>query len=68
MSDPLTVTVDGVAWHLYAFDFSTPDGVFSSSFYAVSDQHASLLLEELRETAVLRGRVMGVLDAGGADD
>lgn len=56
---PLSSQVNGHTWHLYSFDYESPDGRPSGYFYATSDDHAKLLLSELKETAVLVGQVMG---------
>lgn len=60
---PETVTVDGRDWHLFLFDFDTADGKFSSHFYAISFEHAVAILAEMKESAVLRGQVGGVIPA-----
>lgn len=57
---PLTVNCEGREWSLYTFDFDTPDGVFSSYLYAISFEHAAALLADLKETAVLKGRMISV--------
>ncbi|HEJ9974926.1 TPA: hypothetical protein ACHY14_000794 [Pseudomonas aeruginosa] len=54
----LSTWVDGRQWHLYSFEFKTPDGTFGSYFYAISDEHAAELLTDLKENAVLGGRIM----------
>lgn len=57
---PLTVNCEGLEWVLYTFEFDTPDGVFSSYLYAVSFEHAAALLADLKETAVLKGKMIEV--------
>lgn len=57
---PMSCIVDGRAWHLFTFDFKTPDGTFSSYFYAISAEHAAALLAEMKETAELRGQMIEV--------
>jgi hypothetical protein len=66
VSDPLSVRENGKTWFLYAFDYTTADGVFSSRFYAISDEHAQLVLQEIKETAVLRGRIVDEIPGGSA--
>ena len=56
---PLSSHVNGHTWHLYSFDYESPDGRPSGYFYATSDDHAKLLLSELKESAVLAGPVLG---------
>ena len=57
---PMSCMVDGRTWLLYTFDFNTPDGTFSSYFYAISDEHAAALLADMKETAELKGQMIGV--------
>jgi hypothetical protein len=47
----LDTVVNGRKWLLYSFDFTTSDGEFSTYFYAISDEHAAHILEELKATA-----------------
>jgi hypothetical protein len=44
-------------WDLYSVEFESPDGKFSISIYAISDEHAQLQVDAIRETAALVGRV-----------
>jgi hypothetical protein len=55
----LSPVVNGRTWRLYSFDFRTADGLFSSYFYAVSDEHAAHILEELKATAFNPSRIEG---------
>ncbi len=58
---PLVCGVNGRQWRLYTFDFTTPDGTFSSYFYAISDEHAAALLLDMKQTAELKGSMVGVV-------
>jgi hypothetical protein len=60
---PLECDVSGKRWYLYSFEYTTGDGRFSSHFYAISDEHAHIVMQELKETAVLSGRVQDIIDA-----
>ena len=62
IKQPLSCTVNGLEWSLYSFSFTTPDGWFSSHLYAISDDHARMLLEDLKTTAKLDGQVVGAGD------
>lgn len=53
----LEAVVSGRSWLLYTFDFTTADGEFSSYFYALSDEHAAHILEEMKATARNPGRL-----------
>lgn len=54
---PLRTECNGRQWALYSASYTTPDGRFAFYFYAISDYHAAMLLQELKETAVLDGRM-----------
>jgi hypothetical protein len=47
----LRPVVNGRTWRLFSFDYSTADGEFSAYFYALSPEHAAMVLAELKETA-----------------
>ncbi len=49
-------------WKLYAVDFDTSDGTFSTYLYATSQYHAELQVEALRDSARIRGEVKGVVN------
>ncbi|WXL23934.1 hypothetical protein WG219_11260 [Ectopseudomonas mendocina] len=57
---PLSVIQDGKTWALFSFEYSTPDGRFSSYFYALSFEHASYILAEMRRTAGDIGQLVEV--------
>lgn len=56
--------VDGRRWNCYAVEFQTADGVFTTYIYALSDDHAAMVLDELKSTAKVMGQV--VQSVGGA--
>lgn len=58
---PTETTVNGRRWQLYGVDYETPDGKFSFYIYALSWEHAEMLVTEIRETATLYGKVEGVV-------
>lgn len=58
---PLAVIVGGVKWNLFSADYTTPDGTYSFYFYAISFDHASLILHDIKETAVLSGQVIEII-------
>lgn len=69
VSQKLVARVNGRDWFLYGVDFKTHDGTFSTYIYAISDEHAQMVVQELRETATLAGRIHGVYPTseGGRD-
>lgn len=52
----------GFQWNLYSAEFDSPDGRFGFYLYAVSDSHAQLQLDAIREGARLIGRVDSVVE------
>lgn len=54
---PLRVTIDGVQWRLFSFKYRTCEGTFESYIYAVSHEHASHIIDELKDSAYLNGEV-----------
>lgn len=61
IKQPLSTVQDGRTWHLYSVDFTTADGRFGTYIYALSDEHAVAIVEELKATATLAGRLGGVV-------
>ncbi|BCD88014.1 hypothetical protein PSm6_44210 [Pseudomonas solani] len=59
---PMSVTVSGRRWNLFTYDYTTPDGTFSGYLYAISAEHAAALLSEMKETAELKGQMVGVIE------
>ena len=51
--------VNGQQWQLYPVDFKTEEGTFSVYLYAINREHAAAILQELKETAVLRDGDLG---------
>jgi hypothetical protein len=58
VSLPLMTEVNGVTWNLFCVEFETADGIFETYIYAVDFGHASLILEELKSTASLSGKLL----------
>jgi hypothetical protein len=54
-SDPLGRQM---IWSLYSVGFESPDGKFSFEIYAISDDHAQLQVDAIRETAKLDGQIL----------
>lgn len=51
---PLKINVDNRPWELYDVHFNDADGkTFSFYIYAVSREHASYIVDEIRQTARL---------------
>lgn len=61
------VDAKGLKWHPYSVDFESPDGKFSCYVYAISDDHAELQLQALKETGRIAGQVEGVYKELGDD-
>lgn len=54
-----------MTWNLYGVTFDSPDGRYGFHIYAISDEHAALQLEAIKETATLDGRILQVFESGG---
>ena len=52
----------GRIWHPYEVQFISPDGTYTSHLYAISDDHAQLQLEALKESGRIIGRTVGAYD------
>jgi len=50
--------LQGRKWWPYSVKFTSPEGTFSVEIYAISDLHADLQVQALRETAVLDGQIL----------
>lgn len=57
---PLTSTVNGITWSLFAIDFDTPDGTFSAHIYAISFEHANAMLFDLRANGRVERKLIGI--------
>lgn len=60
---PLTTKVNGRTWSLFSAHYKSSDGVFCFYFYAIDFEHASYMLEELKSTATLDGKVDSIVPA-----
>jgi hypothetical protein len=61
MVKPVSISHNGMAWHLFSVEFDTADGTFSTEIYALSAEHAAALILELRETARLGHQIVGIV-------
>ena len=50
-----------MTWTPYQVQFTSPEGTFSCHIYAISDLHAQLQLDALKETGRIDGRVCDVI-------
>lgn len=55
---PITCMVKGVKWHLFTFEYTSPDGDFCGYLHAVSAEHAAAMLADMKDTAELKGRMI----------
>ena len=54
-----SVVVNGVRWDLFSVDYRTVDDqTFSVYIYALNKEHASYIVEELKNTATLGSQVV----------
>ena len=62
---PLSARYDNKVWHLFEATYTTDDPCRSVfHFYALSEDHARMVLHELRQTAVFAGRVTRGIQVG----
>lgn len=59
---PLTGNVNGRTWRLHAVTFETPDGHMSAYLYALSIEHARLLLSDLGGSGARVEQIEGQYD------
>jgi hypothetical protein len=62
MALPLSSQIGTHTWHLYSFNYQSQDAQgsqLSGYIYATSEDHARLLLEDVKATAVLAYQVAG---------
>jgi len=57
----------GRVWRPYEITFDSPDGTYTCHIYAISDEHAELQCQALRETARVSGQTVGVYPERGDD-
>lgn len=50
----------GRKWHPYEVVFDTPEGEFGMHIYAINDEHAAAMLQDLKETGRITGQTIGV--------
>ena len=55
---PISCVVAGQRWHLFLFEYKTPDGIFSGYLHAISAEHAAAMLADLKENAELKGQMI----------
>ena len=63
MKRPEYIDPVGRVWHEYGCEFTSPDGVYQFSLWALSYDHACLQLDAVKETAKVSGRIEGVMPA-----
>lgn len=56
---PKTVDVKGQPWSLYMAEFTGAEGTFEIHFYAVSMEHAAIVVEDIKGSLKLVGRFVG---------
>lgn len=56
------VMPDGSVWHIYALSFESDGMTYCFNIMATSAYHASLMLEDLKNTATLDGEIIEVID------
>ena len=54
------IDLQGRKWHPYGVEFDSPDGKFGIHLYAITDMHAEMQLEALKENGRVNGVTIGV--------
>lgn len=54
-----------IKWKLYSVSFQSPDGTFAFHIYAISDDHAQMQVDSIKENAKLDGLVVHQERSGG---
>lgn len=60
---PLRVMEGGRVWYAYSIEFDTPESRFRVVMYALSDYHAAIMVDDLRNSAFSGGRIIQRLSA-----
>jgi hypothetical protein len=59
MNTPISKFVkDGIEWNPYSIQFESPDGCFMFAIWAISQEHATLQLDSIRENAAVVGKIV----------
>lgn len=58
---PREVEVNGRTWSLYAAEYAGADGTFGLHFYAISMEHAAIVVEDIKTTLKLTGKYEGTV-------
>lgn len=61
-ASPLQVQVQGRTWRMFSCGYSTPDGEFSFYIYALSWEHAQLMLDDIKANAKVDGEIQETVD------
>lgn len=54
------VIVNGRTWYLFSIDYDTADGKFATYIYALSLEHAQMIVQEMRQSSRVGGQVLDV--------
>lgn len=59
ITQQLRVQVNGLQWNLYSADYKADAGRYSLTFYAINDEHAHAVIQDIRETLTYGGLLIG---------
>ncbi len=62
VTQSLRCAVGGREWKLYTADYKADGGTYSLYFYAISDDHAHAVIQDIRETLTYGGQLIGTKD------
>lgn len=63
LTKALRVTIDGREWKLYTADYKADASTYSLEFYAINDEHAHAVIQDIRETLAFTGQLYGSREA-----
>ena len=66
MAPLVHVDPQGFAWRPFAVEYQSDDRTFGVVIYALSIEHARLVLDDLKETATVSGEIIGLIGEGDA--
>ncbi len=49
--------INGIEWHPFACEYKTQEGSFTTTIYACDEEHAIYVLDELKSTIKVNGRL-----------
>lgn len=61
ITKPLRCTVDGREWRLFTASYKADNGAYALEFYAISMEHAAMVVQDIRDSLTLDGELVGTM-------